>query len=418
METARLQPKDGIDAVEGQLRALDDPLKVLVEDLLKAHSAGDHKTSVYILSRIQNMVDGVQQLRLEDCIDGARWLEQEPPAPDQIFIDTFDRGDKVAIISSAKSRKSFFLLQCALSIAAGLPFLTWEIGKPRRVFIVQFEVKGDHYHRRVRRMARSLGIESLDLEGNLKILNARGLGLSGPKGIASVGQMVRDYAPEVVFFDPLYKIAEGDENAARDFKPVLQAFDVLAEESNAAISYTHHDAKGWVGERDIRDRGAGSNTLGRDYDACITLTPHATAEDCVVVETLLRNYRPQGMFTAMWCVDDATGGYRFEIADNIMPVKKTSKTTSAPDRLPFETYKEPALALVKNKPLMVTEFRERLEEIPGLVQKKARVIFDWLTSGEHPTLEIYELRAFKTHKKYVGFPADIERLKKENELQT
>jgi len=67
---------------------------------------------------------------------------------------------------------------------------------------------------------------------------------------------------------------------------------------------------------------------------------------------------------------------------------------------------------------MVTEFRERLEEIPGLVQKKARVIFDWLTSGEHPTLEIYELRAFKTHKKYVGFPADIERLKKENELQT
>jgi RecA-family ATPase len=99
--------------------------------------------------------------------------------------------------------------------------------------------------------------------------------------------------PEVIFFDPLYKLNEGVENAAEDMRTILAAFDMVAEETGAAIVYVHHDTKGNPGDRDIRDRGAGSNVLGRDYDACMTLTSHAQEDEAIVVDVLLRNYKPQ-----------------------------------------------------------------------------------------------------------------------------
>ena len=49
---------------------------------------------------------------------------------------------------------------------------------------------------------------------------------------------------EFATFDPLYKLADGDENSARDMKPVLAAFDQIAAMTGAAVAYSHHDAKG------------------------------------------------------------------------------------------------------------------------------------------------------------------------------
>ena len=112
-----------------------------------------------------------------------------------------------------------------------------------------------------------------------------GLGITGIDGIKKIEEIVKPYGPEVISLDPLYKIATGAENAAEDLKGILNAFDELSRATGAAIPFVHHDAKGASGDRDIRDRGAGSNVLGRDYDACITLTPHASEPDAVVVES-------------------------------------------------------------------------------------------------------------------------------------
>ena len=97
----------------------------------------------------------------------------------------------------------------------------------------------------------------------------------------------------------------------------MGAFDELAEQTGAAIIYVHHDTKGSPGDKDIRDRGAGSNVLGRDYDACVTLTAHASDPDATVVEVLLRNYPPQDPFTIVWSCDEVPGGYRFNMAEDM-----------------------------------------------------------------------------------------------------
>ena len=230
-----------------------------------------------------------------EIINADNWLCTEPPPHRPILLDTFDRGDKVAVIGGPKMRKSFFLLQCAVSLTTGRAFLCWGVPRPFRVLYVQPEIQEHHMHRRLKRMCDALEIRNL--ESNLHIVNSRGFdGLD----VTYYTSYARRVNAEVVLFDPLYKFATGDENSAMDMKPVLRNFDMLAKETGACVMYAHHDSKGDASRKSISDRGAGSGVLARDYDACITLTAHKHNPETAVINTLLRNYAPQDAFCATW----------------------------------------------------------------------------------------------------------------------
>jgi hypothetical protein len=338
-------------------------------------------------------------------INAADWLESEPAEPDQIMENTFDASDKVAIIGSSKLRKSFFLQQMILSMATGRDFLIWKITKPRKILHCQFEIKDHHFHRRIKRMARAMGITAEDLGDRLQIINARGLGISGPEGIERIQAAAQDFHPEVFSFDPLYKLTTGVENDAQDAKIILNSFDKLAEQTGAAPIYVHHDAKGSPGDRDIRDRGAGSNVLGRDYDACIVLTAHSQDPDATVVEILLRNYRPQEPFTIQWTEDEATGGYRFEERPDILPEKKTSKTKATPPALSI--YLPIAVSILGNKETEVGTFKTTLKTQTGLSDHRIRDFLTWATSGGNPPLLTREERGRGLYKKMIKVRAEV-----------
>jgi len=343
--------------------------------------------------------DQVRATELPTTVNAATLLESEPPEPDQIMEDTFDAGDKIAIIASSKLRKTFFLLQMLLSIAAGRSFLSWHISKPRRILHVQFEIQDHHYHRRVKRMAKALGITSADLGDRFNILNARGLNIAGQDGIEKIGLIAATINPEIISFDPLYKVATGAENAAEDLKGILNCFDQLAKNTGAAILYVHHDPKGNSGDRDVRDRGAGSNVLGRDYDAAITLTPHATEPDAAVIETLLRNYRPQEPFTIQWIEDEETGGYRFEERPDILPEKKTFQTKQQAPALSI--YLPVAASILGDEEIEIAPFKESFKKQTGISDNRVRDFMTWATSGGNPYLMTREERGKGLHKKWV-----------------
>jgi hypothetical protein len=228
-------------------------------------------------------------------INAADWITTDPPEHDPVLVDVFDRGDKLAIVAPSKMRKSFFLMQGAVCMAAGVEFLHWAVARPFKVLVVQMEIRDHHYHRRLRRMWEALNRP--DIGDRLHILNGRGMAGLDFGRVATIAQKLQS---EVICFDPLYKLSSGDENSAQDMKPVLAEFDKLAETTGAAVVYVHHDAKGAASERDTRDRGAGSGVLARDYDACITMTAQRDNPDTAVVACLLRNYPPQDAFCATW----------------------------------------------------------------------------------------------------------------------
>jgi transcriptional regulator with XRE-family HTH domain len=344
-------------------------------------------------------------------VNAAEWLESEPDEPDQLLEGIIDVGDKLAIIGSSKMRKTFFILQLLLCLATGRSFLNWHIPRARRVVHIQYEIQPNHYHRRLKRMCKAMGITAEELADRFHIINARGLNMSGVEGIEQISRIVKAYDPEIISFDPLYKVAAGAENDIQDSKIILNAFDGLIEQTGAAVAYVHHDAKGFSGDRDIRDRGAGSNILGRDYDACITLTPHVSEEDAAVIETMLRNYKPQEPFTALWTEDEDTGGYRFDLREEIAPTKKTSSNGKAKDLLPLESYIPAALDILK-EPIPVGLFKDQLRTKTGMTFARLSSFKAWATSGPQPLLDtITTKRSRGVNEKLIGRLEDISRLK-------
>jgi len=331
-------------------------------------------------------------------------LDTEPPAPDQIFGDAFDAGDKVSVIGSSKMRKSFFVLQAAICMAAGRDFLPWKIVKPRRVLLAQFEIKAEHFHRRVRNIARAMSISIEDIGDRLLIFNCRGI--IGQTAIERIEKEAKKHHAEVVVFDPLYKLTEGDENAAKDMKPTLAAFDRLAEATGAAVIYVHHDAKGHAGDRDSRDRGAGSNVGRRDDDFCITITAHDTEESSVVIDCLWRNYKPRDPFTATW-----TERGCFEYMPAVPAVKKTSRSRSATTtvRPELETYQDAAMSLIAKKPISISLFREKIEAMSGMNRERQRRLIDIMLADGR--LAEYCIRGKGLNKAWIGTPEQIEEMR-------
>ena len=215
-----------------------------------------------------------------------------PPRPlDPIVANCFEAGDKVELIAPSKCRKSFYALDLALHVAVGLPFAGLAIPKPRRVLLVNLEIKRDWMKRRVLQRLEGYGIQASELGGRLTLMNCRGQGGSVRNAILA---RVKALKPDFVIIDPRYKLMrpDEDENCGNGLIGILNLLDAIAEES-AAVMIVSHDKKGDVKSQDIRDRGAGSNWAARDVDCRFVMTPKKNDEYGVEVAILARNYPPR-----------------------------------------------------------------------------------------------------------------------------
>ena len=305
------------------------------------------------------------------AVDARFYIRNDPPAIETIVPFLLDRGDKMFIIGPPKVRKSFFTLQMALSIAGGIDFLGWPIPEPKRVGLIQFEIKAEHFWRRVRRVAHGLGIEADLLGDRLQILNMRG---QPPKL-----DLMPD-ACDVLIYDPLYKIYASlgaDENAATEVGQVLGAVDSVVEAQDVAAVLVHHDAKGRPGDRDSRDRGAGSGVVSRDYDCCVTLTPHKyQPEGAVVIETIQRNYKSPQPFTAVWRAD------HFEVDEDLAADVETTRSAMLRRQTgpSTEELAEKAKQLL-SEPMASGNLQQAIKEQFGIGKNRAKEVVARLTDS-------------------------------------
>lgn len=255
-------------------------------------------------------------------VNAETWITQDPPPVVPIVENLFEAADKLLIVGSSKSRKSFFTLQFALAIASGKhTFLRWKIRTPVPVLLINCELKPAHLQRRLHHTAKRMGISAADIGDRLHIINTRGHIVNAEK----LEAWTRQHNPAVLIVDPIYKLLDHDssENDGSAWRPILSCFDRIAEEQGAAVVFVHHNPKGRAGDRDARDRGAGSGVVQRDIDSAIFLTEHRDQADCIVIQTIVRNAPPHEGFVIRF--EDML----FEVADEVAPVEKTS-TNSKP----------------------------------------------------------------------------------------
>ena len=245
-----------------------------------------------MMSDIQDEISATTALATaQTCKDAAEWMK-EPDEPDNPLVGgVIANGEMFAIVGQSKVGKSFFVLQMAISIAAGRLFLGRATTK-QRVYIANLEVSARQYKQRLRKILEGLQIAPETLSGQLFIDNLKG----GSAEWEMVRQRAKQYAAEVVFIDPFYQIFDGSETDDLACKAAVEEMKKFLRDS-ISLGIVFHAPKGFSGDRQLIDSISGSSILARFPESVIGLLNHAIGGNARVVDAVLRNYPQPEMQT-------------------------------------------------------------------------------------------------------------------------
>ena len=184
------------------------------------------------------------------------------------------RGHKMMVSGASKSGKSFMMIEMALCLAEGRPWMGYECMESK-VLYVNLEISKPSFNKRIADVSESMKLHGWN--NNLKIVNLRGMSVELGKMVGSlIGTCLKEEAEtgvpySAIILDPIYKISNGEENSAKDVGTFCHYLDQIANYTGASVIYTHHHSKGDQGYKSAQDRASGSGVFARDADAMIDM---------------------------------------------------------------------------------------------------------------------------------------------------
>lgn len=177
------------------------------------------------------------------------------------------QGHKLLLAGPAKAGKSFALIELAICIAEGLPWMGFRCAQGK-VLYINLELDRASCLHRFRDVRAAMGAPS---RRSVSIWNLRGHSIPmdklAPKLIRRAAK--QDYIAVIV--DPIYKVITGDENSADQMAAFCNQFDKVCTELGCAVIYCHHHSKGAQGGKRSMDRASGSGVFARDPDALLDM---------------------------------------------------------------------------------------------------------------------------------------------------
>ena len=242
--------------------------------------------------------EGVEsQPELPPIVDAAEWLTQPLDLPAELVYGLLHRGSKLVLGGGSKAFKTFTLLDLALSVAAGEPWLSCKTTKGK-VLYLNFEIPPAFFQRRIQAIADAKRITLAP--HNLEVWNLRGLATSYLDLLPRIRQRIKDANYSLLVLDPIYKLyGNTDENNAGAVASLMNALELVTVDSGAAIAFGAHYAKGNAAGKEAIDRISGSGVFARDPDSILNFTRHEE-QDAFTVEATLRNHKPIEPFVVRW----------------------------------------------------------------------------------------------------------------------
>lgn len=220
-----------------------------------------------------------------------------PQPPPELVAGILHKGSKLIIGGTSKGRKTFSLMDLAISVATGTPWWGFPTSKGK-VCYINFEIQRPFFAKRFEDICK---VKAVKVEkGMFHCWTLRGYVDGIEKMAAEITKilMQEDYA--LIIFDPIYKaLGDRDENKAGDVASMLNELEAIAVKTGAAIAFGAHYSKGNQAAKDAMDRIGGSGVFARDPDAILTMTPHEE-EEAFTVDCTLRNFAPQAPFVVRW----------------------------------------------------------------------------------------------------------------------
>ena len=198
-------------------------------------------------------VAGQPQDGLPELIDAAAFIAETIDPPAELVEGVLHKGSKLAFGGSSKSFKTWNLLDLAISVATGVDYLGRRTSQGKVLFL-NFEIQRHAWQRRIIAVAQAKGVRIES--GQISLWNLRGHAADYRQLIPRIIERAMRENFALIILDPIYKLYGGaDENKASDVAALLNSLEKLATQSDAAIAFGAHFAKGNASSKETIEIG-------------------------------------------------------------------------------------------------------------------------------------------------------------------
>jgi len=219
--------------------------------------------------------------------------EQHKSYKRPVIIDGLLRGqDTMMIVGGTKTRKTYFVIQLVLSIAAALLFLGKFVTSSRnKILVLDYELFEDDIVKRVEQTQRALGVND-DALNRIEYVSMRGKESTRIDEVCNWLDTLPPGTYDLVVFDAIYRAyPEGfNENDNENYTRLMNRADATARRHGNAFIFVHHTSKGSQARKSNTDIGSGAGAQSRAVDCHLTLVEHS--EGRVRMQASLRSFAP------------------------------------------------------------------------------------------------------------------------------
>ncbi|MFH0910453.1 MAG: AAA family ATPase, partial [Planctomycetota bacterium] len=220
-------------------------------------------------------------------------------------------GETMNVIAQSKLGKSWLVIDLALSIASGRPWLGMECA-PGEVLIIDNELHGETSAHRVPKVAAARKIDLATVADRLYVENLRGR----LQDLFALGPYFHSFPPgrfKVVILDAFYRFLplRADENDNGTMAGLYNYLDSFADYLKCCFVLIHHTSKGNQSLKELTDVGAGAGAQSRATDTHLVLRRHEE-EDAVVMDAAVRSWPPRDPMCLRWAWPVWTPDYELD----------------------------------------------------------------------------------------------------------
>jgi hypothetical protein len=202
-------------------------------------------------------------------------VKKYPAMRQPVIHGILRRGETMNVIASPKAGKSWMVLDLAMSIANGTPWLGSFPTEQGKVLLIDNELHKETLSHRVAMVAEARGLSVAALGKNLDALALRGQ-LKSLRGLENFFAQVEHDRYQVIILDAFYRFMgeDDDENSNGNMTRLYDQIDRHAKETGACFVMIHHASKGSQASKSVTDIGAGAGAQSRAADSHLVLRPH------------------------------------------------------------------------------------------------------------------------------------------------
>ncbi|NRA38535.1 MAG: AAA family ATPase, partial [Planctomycetes bacterium] len=202
------------------------------------------------------------------------------------------QGETMNIVAAPKVGKSWLVLDMALAIATGRPWLDTYQCAQGRVLVIDNELHRRTSANRYLKICTARHMDPTAPGDQLQFCNLRGQ----LKDIHAILQQVMEKGPgyfSTVIIDAWYRAMPigTDENDNGSIAMLYNAIDRCAEITGASFILIHHTSKGNQSGKSVTDLGAGAGSQARAADVHLGLRAHKES-GAIILDAAVRSWKP------------------------------------------------------------------------------------------------------------------------------